>query len=168
MPSKVIITGTYLHWPASCACCGGPSEAVRTVSLAKTRGKRVVRVTSSRSWSVPYCRACAGHSALGDLATTVGVAGLGIGGVVALLGMMGPSASWLAFGLAVVAIGSGGWVALRLQAVRSITPDCRAIAAAVRFVGYHRHDNEFLFRNDDYARQFVRTNSGKRHRVTGA
>lgn len=57
---EVKISAHIIHWPKTCACCGGSAETAVQVTHERTKGVRVVR-TEEKSWHIPYCLRCLGH-----------------------------------------------------------------------------------------------------------
>lgn len=51
---------TNIAWPPLCPCCLRPADCQIEAVATRTEGVRVVR-TKSKSWVVPYCRACIRH-----------------------------------------------------------------------------------------------------------
>ncbi len=163
MTYQVEISANLLSWPQLCACCYEPAQAHAEVAATRiSRGR--TNNTQTRSWRVPYCRACLAHRskrrAAGPTWTLVGgilgccvwlalYALLNVG-VIAFLGGM----------LAAVAMAAPYSVQVN-EAKAMLKESCCASDDAVRYITWHGTVHTFQFKNKNYLDRFLELNSKK-------
>jgi hypothetical protein len=137
---KVEVKSKTLRFPRACPCCGGHPDIERTFFATRVTDGAIVR-TRMRSWSVPYCSACADHAS----------------------SWPGPIRST---GLALGLLTCGAWLLadhLMRESARRATrarcsPSCVAPGFAVDFAGWDGRRQVFDFVSRAYAVDFALAN----------
>lgn len=55
------ISAKIINWPPVCACCCQRADTTVPISSTRVTGKKVVK-SQTKSWDIPYCRRCLGHT----------------------------------------------------------------------------------------------------------
>lgn len=156
----VEVSAKLLNPPPACACCGTSTGSYQNVSIAKTRGQRIVRVTSSQQWAFPCCDRCLLHGNTWKPASTIVVE-------VLVAWVLAAVVIWASPLLGVV-LGGGASIAIialghrrreRAKALR--TQNCSHYLLPVAYLNYYGSIHRFAFSSQSYAVAFARANAKK-------
>jgi hypothetical protein len=166
MTLQVTISARKLSWPDVCACCMGYSDAWLRCAHSVSKGRRVVH-TTTKAWSVPYCRRCIRHRRLHLSAGWWWRAGLVLGGGLLLCALLAREGTpWLLMSaLAFVACALRGR-SLAGASRRAMAAACRVPGSAVVYHGWHGSEQTFEFANQQYYVLFLDSNDTKRRSAT--
>ena len=167
MTWTITIAAQKLDFPAKCACCLAATDGSLKCSASVSKGKRVVR-TTTKSWDVPYCRRCLAHRRQHVGAGNWFLAAFGVGGGVALGGVLideGPLL--LLVGLAIATLAAARGFALRNAARAGMSRDCAVPGSAAAYLGWHGSEQSFAFARQDYVDAFRDLNGRKRQSAVG-
>lgn len=156
----VEVSAKLLHPPPVCACCGTGTGSYQSVSLAKTRGQRVVRVTSSQQWTFPCCDRCLLHGNTWKPASAIVAEVVGAWILAAAAIWASPPLGVTLGGLtSIVIIILGYRRRERAKALR--TPNCSHYLLPVLYLSYYGSIHRFAFSSQSYAVAFARANVKK-------
>ena len=182
----VKVSARIVSWPQVCVCCLEPAECNATITATRTAGVEVVR-TTSKTWTVPYCRLCLEHQdTYRNLEATRRrlVRGFLWAALAAFLAASAVFAVWrwppedhITGGLAIpVAFACLAWlvvlvppIALRQRKAgrlsawldRQVSPACACRGPAAAYRGWRDSVHTFDFVGEEYARLFENENARK-------
>ena len=156
------ISANILSWPQQCACCGEEANGELHAAASRTTGKRVQN-TTTKSWTVPYCKRCLHHKQQWDAASKI--AGYWTAaGVLAWLVFTFISGHWFISALACVAAaiwGAREQGKAQEEARKLMCPTCSSPYDAVRYLEWHGTFHTFVFESKTYLDSFALVNSRK-------
>ena len=133
--------GMPLRFPRSVPAAAAASEI--QVSASKSTGKKVVH-TRTNAWDIPYCRSCLIHVNALRSAHSATVL------VIVLSMILAGILAYVANGYVSLAVAVAGLVGAMMirrkmvsQARAQCSPQCAAVAEAIRYLGWHGSLHQF-------------------------